>query len=76
MALASTFQLWFYLIVKYTTSIELLVMRSILTLLLPDVNTVVPGLEDDDELAALPTHLYTSPPCSSLTSGFRGVLPN
>ena len=59
MALASTFQLWFY----FTA------------LLLPDVNTVVPGLEDDDELAALPTRLYTSPPCSSLTSGFHGVPP-
>ena len=76
MALASTFQLWFYFTVKYTTGIGLLVLRSILALLLPDVNTVVPGLEDDDELAALPTRLYTSPPCSSLTSGFRGVPPN
>ena len=76
MALASTFQLWFYFTVKYTTGIELLVLRSILALLLPDVNTVVPGLEDDDELAALPTRLYTRLPCSSLTSEFRGVPPN
>ena len=30
MELVSTFQLWFYFTVKYTTGIELLVLRSIL----------------------------------------------
>ena len=74
MALASTFQLWFYFTVKYTNGIELLVLRSILALLLPDVNTITPGLTDDDEVAGLLAHLYTSPPCSLLTSGLRGVL--
>ena len=37
MALASTFQLLFYFTVKYTNVIELLVLRLILALLLPDV---------------------------------------
>ena len=44
MALASTFQLWFH----FTA------------LLLPDVNTVVPGLKDDDGLPSLPPRLDTS----------------
>ena len=46
MVRAPTLQLWFYFTVKYTNGIELLVLRSILALLLPDMNTIVPGLQN------------------------------